>query len=248
MPRVVNWHAIAAPDGYTLRNDVKTALGDKERIMMRSMMTAAALTLALAATPVIAQTVEKSTLIDEWASAKLPAAPALKPVKIENAKEVALLVMDFTKQTCTKERRPRCAAQVANVAKFVAEARSKGALIIFSVAVPNSTPADLLPDLPAAAGEQGLPPLGPDKFIGSDLEKTLRNRGIKTVIAMGTQAQTSVLHTGGAAALRGFNVIVPVDAMSADEVFPEAYTAWHLATAARIAPKTTITRLGLISW
>ncbi len=211
--------------------------------MTFTRMAAAAVALAIAATPAISQ-----TLIDEWASAKLPAAPALKPVKIENAKEVALLVMDFTKQTCTKERRPRCAAQVANVAKFVADARTKGALVIFSVAVPNSTSADLLPDLPAAAGEQVLPPLGPDKFIGSDLEKTLKDRGIKTVVAMGTQAQTSVLHTGGSAALRGFSVIVPVDAMSADEVFPEAYTAWHLSTAARIAPKTTITRLSLISW
>ena len=128
------------------------------------------------------------------------------------------------------------------VAKFVAEARAKGALIIFSVALPNTGPADLLAELPAAAGELVLPPLGPDKFINSELEKTLKDRGIKTVIAMGTQAQTSVLHTGGAAALRGFKLIVPVDAMSADEVFPEAYTAWHLATAARIAPQTTLTR------
>jgi hypothetical protein len=36
--------------------------------------------------------------------------------------------------------------------------------------------------------------------------------------------------------------------MSADDVFPEAYTAWHLSTAARIAPKTTLTRLDMIGW
>ena len=193
--------------------------------------------LALAAGPSLAQ-----NAVEEWAAAKMPAAPALKPVKIESPKETALLVMDFTTQTCTAERRPRCAAQVPKVAKFVTEARAKGALIIFSVALPNTGPADLLAELPAAAGELVLPPLGPDKFINSELEKTLKDRGIKTVIAMGTQAQTSVLHTGGAAALRGFKLIVPVDAMSADEVFPEAYTAWHLATAARIAPQTTLTR------
>ncbi len=204
---------------------------------------AAALAIAL-----LTPFAKAQTLIEDWGSAKMPAAPALKAVKLDNAKEVALLVMDFTKQTCTRERRPRCAGQVSKVAKLVADARVKGALIIFSVAVPNSTPADLLPDLPAVAGEQVLPPLGPDKFIGSDLEKTLKDRGIKTVIAMGTQAQTSVLHTGGSAALRGFNVIVPVDAMSADEVFPEAYTAWHLSTAARIAPRTTLTRLDMITW
>ena len=67
-----------------------------------------------------------------------------------------------------------------------------------------------------------LPPLGPDKFINSELEKTLKDKGIKTVIAIGTQAQTSVLHTAGAAALRGFKVVVPVDGMSSDDLFPGA--------------------------
>ena len=65
---------------------------------------------------------------------------------------------------------------------------------------------------------------------------------------MGTQAQTSVLHTGAAAALRGFKVIVPVDAMSADDPFPEAYTTWHLGTAVRIASEVTLTTLSQITF
>ena len=40
------------------------------------------------------------------------------------------------------------------------------------------------------------------------IKKILKDKGIKTIVAMGTQAQTSVLHTAGAAALRGFKVIV----------------------------------------
>ena len=187
------------------------------------------------------------TLIDEWATAKLPPPPSLKPAKL-NAKETALLVMDFTKQTCTPQRRPRCAASVAKVAKLVDAARHNGALIIYSVAVPKSVAADILKELTPAAGEQVLPPLGPDKFIGSNLEKTLKDKGITTVVAMGTQAQTSVLHTGGEAALRGFKVVVPVDGMSADDVFPELYTAWHLSTASRIADKVTLTKLDMISF
>ncbi len=198
--------------------------------------------ICLMAAPVRAQ-----TLIEEWGTAKFPAPPPLKPAKIE-AKETALLVMDFTKQTCTPERRKRCADSVPKVVKLVAEARAKGALIIYSVAVPNSVPADILPELTPAAGEQVLPPLGPDKFINSDLEKTLKDKGIKTVVAMGTQAQTSVLHTGSTAALKGFKVIVPVDGMSADEVFPELYTAWHLATAARISSNVTLTKFELIGF
>ena len=185
------------------------------------------------------------TIVDEWAAAKLPAPPPLKPVTID-PKETALLVMDFTNQTCSAQRRPRCAASVGKVQKLVADARAKGAVIIYSVAVPGSTAPDILKELTPAAGEQVLPPLGPDKFINSELEKTLKDKGIKTVVAMGTQAQTSVLHTAGAAALRGFKVIVPVDGMSADDVFPELYTAWHLATAARISPQVTLTKFDLI--
>jgi len=187
------------------------------------------------------------TLIEEWDTAKFPPPPTLKPAKLE-AKETAVLAMDFTKQTCSPERRKRCADQVAMVQKFIAAARAKGALIIYSVAVPNSVPADILPALTPAAGEQVLPPLGPDKFINSDLEKTLKDKGIKTVVAMGTQAQTSVLHTGATAALKGFKVVVPVDGMSADEVFPELYTAWHLSTAARISANVTLTKFDMISF
>ncbi len=187
------------------------------------------------------------TLIEEWASAKFPPPPALKPATIV-APETALLVMDFTNQTCTEQRRPRCARSVPKVLQLVTQARAKGAFIVYSVAVPGSVATDILKQLTPAAGEPVLPPLGPDKFIGSELEKTLKDKGTKTVVAMGTQAQTSVLHTASAAALRGFKVIVPVDGMSADEVFPELYTAWHLATAARISPQVTLTKFDLIGF
>jgi nicotinamidase-related amidase len=187
------------------------------------------------------------TLIEEWANAKFPPPPAVKPATIV-APETALLVMDFTNQTCTEQRRPRCARSVPKVLQLVTQARAKGAFIVYSVAVPGSVATDILKQLTPAAGEPVLPPLGPDKFIGSELEKTLKDKGIKTVVAMGTQAQTSVLHTASAAALRGFKVIVPVDGMSADEVFPELYTAWHLATAARISPQVTLTKFDLIGF
>jgi nicotinamidase-related amidase len=196
----------------------------------------------LSASPLAAQ-----TIIDEWSAAKLPPPPQLKPAKVE-AKEAALLVMDFTTQTCSNERRPRCAASVPKIAKLVAEARAKGTLVIYSIAGAGATAASIVQELGPAPGETILPALGPDKFIGSDLEQTLKAKGIKTVIAVGTQAQTSVLHTAGAAALRGFTVVVPVDGMSSDDAFPELYTAWHLSTASRIADKVTLTKTDMVSF
>jgi nicotinamidase-related amidase len=196
----------------------------------------------LSASPLAAQ-----TIVDEWSTAKLPPPPQLKPAKVE-AKEAVLLVMDFTTQTCSSQRRPRCAASVPKIAKLVGDARAKGTLVIYSIAGTGATPASIVQELGPAPGETILPALGPDKFIGSDLEQILKAKGIKTVIAVGTQAQTSVLHTAGAAALRGFTVVVPVDGMSSDDAFPELYTAWHLSTASRIADKVTLTKTDMVSF
>src|ERR1044072_6560461 len=98
---------------------------------MKSLYTlvlSAGLAICAATTAVLGQ-----TLIEEWGTAKFAPPPQFKPLKLD-AMETAILVMDFTKQTCTPERRKRCADQVPKVLKFVTEARGKGALIIYSVA------------------------------------------------------------------------------------------------------------------
>ena len=112
----------------------------------------------------------------------------------------------------------------------------------------RNRPQGILAPLAARDGDPVLPPLGPDKFINSDFEKMLKDKGIQTIIIAGTAAHTSVLHTGGEAALRGFKVVAPVDGMSSNEAFTEAYTAWHLVNAARIMNAVTLTRVGMISF
>jgi nicotinamidase-related amidase len=198
--------------------------------------------LLCAATPTQAQ-----TILDEWKSVELPAPPPLAPATID-PKTTALLLLDFTNQTCTTERRPRCAASVPKLAKLLTDARALGMFVVYSVPGAGTTAADILKELAAKSGEPVLPPLGPDKFIGSDLEKMLKDKGVKTLIVTGTAANTSVLHTGGEAALRGFKVVVPIDGMSSNDAFSELYTAWHLANAARISTQTTLTRVDMISY
>jgi nicotinamidase-related amidase len=186
-------------------------------------------------------------VLDDWASVKMPPAPALKPAAVD-PKTTALMLFDFTTQTCSQERRPRCAASMPKMKKLLEDARAQGMFVVYSVALPNTGEKDMMPEIAPRAGEPILPPLGPDKFLNSDFEKMLREKGVQTIILNGTAAQSTVLHTGGAAALRGFNVVVPIEGMSSNDAFPELYTAYHLTTAARIDAKVTLTRVDMITY
>lgn len=191
--------------------------------------------------------IQAQTILDNWEDIKLPPPPALKMAKVD-PRTTALLLFDFTHQTCSQERRPRCAASAPKLKKLLDDARANNMYVVWSVATADAKTSDILPEIAPRTGEPVLPSLGPNKFIKSDFEKMLIDKGVSTVIITGTAAHTTVLHTGGEAALRGFKVIAPVDAMSSNDQFTEAYTAWHLANAARVMNATTLTRVDMISY
>jgi len=185
------------------------------------------------------------SVIDEWASVQAPAAPVVKPVTID-PKTTALLLPDFNKQTCNTERRPRCIASIPKVMKLLEAARAKGAAVLYSLS-PGAAAADIAQELAPAAGDPVVAS-GPDKFLGTDLEKLLKERNIQTVIVTGTAAHGAVLNTASGAALRGMKVIVPADGLSAETLYPEQYTLWHLLNAPRIGAQVTLTRVDLITF
>ncbi len=189
--------------------------------------------------------VKAGTIIDDWASVKAEPAPELKPVTIDT-KTTALLVMDLLKGSCNNERRPRCVASIPAVAKFLNEARAKGVTIIHTVAG-TATVADILPDVAPKAGEPVL--TGPaNKFIRTDLEKMLKDKGITTVIMVGTAAHGAVLYTSSAAAFRGFKVVVPVDGATSENLYAEQAAAWLLARAPGVSQQTTLTKFEMMKF
>ncbi len=185
------------------------------------------------------------TIVDEWASVKAPPPPELKPVTI-NPKTTALLMLDFLNQSCGK--RPRCLASLPAVKNFLAEARAKGMFVVYGT-VPGRTIADTM-DAVAPTGSEPVVMAGVDKFLNTDLDKILKEKGIQTVIAVGTAAHGVVLYTASAAAIRGLKVIVPVDGMSgvSADTYIEQYTAWHLANAPVIAPNVTLTKFDMVKY
>jgi nicotinamidase-related amidase len=72
---------------------------------------------------------------------------------------------------------------------------------------------ELAPD--AAAGDRVFRKDRYDGFFGTNLETTLRQRGIDTLIICGTVANICVLYTAASAAIRWYHVVLPIDAISA---------------------------------
>ena len=184
-----------------------------------------------------------ANIVDEWANIKAPPAPALKPVTVEPA-TTALLMLDFMNQNCGQ--RPRCLAQIPAMKKLLDAARAAKVMVVYSV-IANTTGADVIKDVAPLEGEPSVRS-GPDKFFKTDLEKILTDKGIKTVITVGTASNGAVFYTASGAAFRGMNVIVPVDGMSAIDPIAEYATVLNFLSAPTVSQKATLTRSDMIKF
>ena len=212
---------------------------------------------ALAAVMSYGAPLSAQTIIDEWQGVKAAPPPELKPVTVD-PKTTAVLVIDLIKQTCNEQRRPRCVASIPRIEKLLAAARASGATVIYTLfpspspaTFPNPVIGDTLPAV-APKGDEPVVISFVDKFILGDkdtgLQKMLKDKGITTVVPVGTAAHGGVLFTSVAAALRGFTVVVPVDGMSGDgqSGFDEQI-ATHVLTHS-IAYKVTPTSIDMVKF
>jgi nicotinamidase-related amidase len=202
----------------------------------------AAVITALAALPARA-----NDITTEWAAVKPPPVPQLKPATVE-PKTTALLVLDLMKTNCGA--RPRCVATVPNVRKLLDAARANNMMVFYTLVGATPTPENMVDaGLAPRAGEY-VTRGGADKFIGSDLEQRLKDKGIKTVIVTGSSAQGAVVGTSNGAAQRGYKAVVPVDTMSAEDAYNEQYAAWHLYKGgpANLTENVTLTRSDLVKF
>ena len=173
----------------------------------------------------------------------------LKAVTVD-PKTTALLVLDFMKANCGA--RPRCVATVPAVKNLLDVARAHDMMVFYTLVGQDPTPAGMVDQslVPRAAEFRVQGSGGADKFIGSNLDQGLKERGIKTVIVTGTSAQGAVSGTTNGAAQRGYKAVVPVDGMSAEDAFNELYAAWHIYKGgpANLVNNATLTRSDMIKF
>ena len=205
----------------------------------------AALALGAVASAAIAAPVQAQTIVDDWASVKAPAPVELKAVKVD-PKTTAYLVLDLVKQTCNATQRPRCLESLPKAGKFLADARAHNMPVVYSL-IMGSTTADIAAAV-APKGDEPVVTARANKFVGTDLDKILKDKGITTVIVVGTTAEGAVLYTGSTAAFLGYKVIVPVDGSTAGTTYAEQAVAWELANSPGVGAATTLTSFDKISW
>jgi len=194
----------------------------------------------------ISSSARADDIVGEWGKVTPPPVPAIKPVKAD-PKTTALLMLDFVQHDpyCGNQK-PRCGATLPAMKRLLDKARVHGTVVIYSVAGKYEA-SDIAKDL-TPAGNEPVVKSKADKFLNTDLEKILKEKGIQTVIVTGNSANGAVLYTASGAALRGLNVIVPIDGLSADDLYEEQLTVWQLANGPGFGGQVTITKSNMIDF
>ena len=140
----------------------------------------------------------------------LQAPPSPDPVPVGlNPATTALLIFDVVDPICA--RYPICRAQmVPAISSLLAQARKAGVTIGYGTRAP--TMSNWLPEVSPAPGDIKIESQAQDRFYSTDLDKALKAKGITTLILTGWKVSGSVTYTSVGATLRGYTVVVPIDA------------------------------------
>jgi nicotinamidase-related amidase len=184
----------------------------------------------------------EQTIIDEWNTIPTPPAPDLQSIAVD-PKTSALLILDMETTIC---RNQRCIASISKINNLLTKTREMGILVVYSIRL-TGNPSDIAWQIAPSLGDP-IVKSNVDKFYKTNLEKILQEHCIKTVIITGYAANGAVLHTATSAAFRGYDVIIPVDGMSAGNPYAEQYTAWHMLNSPGTRNRAALTKINLISF
>ena len=138
---------------------------------------------------------------------QMPQSPDPVPVVLDAA-TTALLVFDIVDPICT--RQPNCTGKmVPAISLLLAKARKAGVTVAYGTRAP--TMSKWLPEVLPAPGDIRIESQAQDRFYNTDLDQTLKAKGITTLILTGWKVSGSVTYTSVGATLRGYTVVVPVD-------------------------------------
>jgi nicotinamidase-related amidase len=138
----------------------------------------------------------------------MPSLPDPAPVVLASA-TTALLIFDVIDHI--SERQPVLKAKMLPaISSLLAKARKAGVTIAYGTRAANMS--TWLPEVAPASGDIKIENQAQDRFYNTDLDKALKAKGITTLILTGWKVSGSVTYTSVGATLRGYTVVVPIDA------------------------------------
>jgi nicotinamidase-related amidase len=139
---------------------------------------------------------------------QMPPPPEPVPVVL-NPATTALLIFDVIDHICA--RQPVCRERmVPAISSLLARARKAGVTVAYGTRAANMS--TWLPEVSPQPGDIKVENQAQDRFYNTDLDNALKAKGITTVILTGWKISGSVTYTSVGATLRGYTVVVPVDA------------------------------------
>ena len=142
---------------------------------------------------------------------QMPATPDPARVTLD-AKTTALMVLDYVEDICNNQVSCKTKMLPA-MTPFMQRVRKAGLTVAYGTRAQNQT--KWLKEVAPAQGDIRVTNTAQDRFYGTDLDKELKAKGIKTLIMVGWKISGSVTYTSVGAMARDYTVVIPVDTTSA---------------------------------
>ena len=183
---------------------------------------------------------------------QMPALP--DPVGVAlNPATTALLVLDYVEDICNSQA--TCKGQMLPaMTPFMERVRKAGLTVAYGTRAQNMT--KWLKEVAPAANDIKVINTAQDRFYGTDLDKALKAKGIKTLIMVGWKISGSVTYTSVGAMAHDDTVVIPVDTTSAGSDYETTIGFYNvlnsgnanLANAPLKAKAVTLTRTDMITF
>jgi nicotinamidase-related amidase len=216
--------------------------------LFRTVLLSSGLALALCGS---AQAAERAAP-GKMMTLQMPARP--DPARITlDPKTTALMVLDYVEPICNAQ--PSCKGQMLPaMTPFMDRVRKAGLTVAYGTRADNMS--KWLKEVAPAAGDIKVINTAQDRFYGTDLDKALKAKGIKTLIMVGWKISGSVTYTSVGAMAHDYTVVIPVDTTSAGSDYETTigfYNVLNSGTAnlanAPLKPKAvTLSRTDLITF
>ncbi|HXJ00651.1 MAG TPA: isochorismatase family protein [Micropepsaceae bacterium] len=183
---------------------------------------------------------------------QMPALP--DPVRVTlDPKTTALLVLDYVEDICNTQA--KCKGQMLPaMTPFMARVRKAGLVVAYGTRAQNMT--KWLPEVAPAPGDIKIVNTAQDRFYGTDLDKELKAKGIKTIIMVGWKVSGSVTYTSVGAMAHDYTVVLPMDTTTAATDYETTIGFYNVLNSGNanlanqpLKPKaTTLTRTDMIAF